>query len=120
MPSSSRSGASTKLGYFKPMEGAPSLQPNGKHDDQIDVHLQGGRAEPEPVHLRRGVSGLEGAFLNASFQTANFLGAGDTVSLSAQTGRRTKNYQLAVHEALRLRPTHHRGHRPLSSGRSRT
>jgi outer membrane protein insertion porin family len=45
-----------------------------------------------------GVSGIEGTFVNASFQTTNFLGAGETFQISAQTGARTKNYQLAVTE----------------------
>jgi outer membrane protein insertion porin family len=44
------------------------------------------------------VSGLEGTFLNASFSTANFLGLGRRCPLSAQTGSRTKNYQLALTE----------------------
>ena len=36
--------------------------------------------------------------MNASFQTSNFLGAGETFQISAQTGKRTKNYQFAVTE----------------------
>ena len=45
-----------------------------------------------------GVSGLEGAFINASFSTTNFLGAGETFQVYAQTGKRTKNYSLSVNE----------------------
>ena len=44
------------------------------------------------------MSGLEGTFINASFSTANFLGAGETFQISAQSGRRTKNYQVAITE----------------------
>ena len=44
------------------------------------------------------MSGLEGTFLNASFSTSNFLGAGETFQVSAQTGKRTKNYSLSVSE----------------------
>jgi outer membrane protein insertion porin family len=44
------------------------------------------------------VSGLEGFFINASFSTANFLGAGETLSLGVQTGARTKNYSISVTE----------------------
>jgi outer membrane protein insertion porin family len=78
------------------MEGAPQLLPNTKHDDQIDVTFKVEEQNRNQFTFGGGVSGLEGAFLNASFQTANFLGAGDTVSLSAQTGSRTKNYQFAI------------------------
>src|SRR5678815_2061371 len=45
-----------------------------------------------------GVSGLEGTFINASFSTANFLGLRETFQISAQSGARTKNYQLAITE----------------------
>jgi outer membrane protein insertion porin family len=56
-----------------------------------------------------GVSGYEGAFLNASFSTTNFLGAGETVTLAAQTGQRTKNYSLSVSEPYFL-------DRPITAG----
>jgi outer membrane protein insertion porin family len=56
-----------------------------------------------------GVSGYEGAFLNASFSTTNFLGAGETVSLAVQTGSRSKNYSLAVTEPYFL-------DRPITAG----
>ena len=85
-----------QLGYFKPMDGAPQLQPSGKHDDQIDVTFKVEEQNRNQFTFGGGVSGLEGAFLNASFQTANFLGSGDTVTLSAQTGSRTKNYQVGI------------------------
>ena len=55
------------------------------------------------------MSGLEGAFINASFSTANFLGAGETFSVSAQTGKRTKNYQIAITEPYFL-------DRPITAG----
>jgi outer membrane protein insertion porin family len=87
-----------QLGYFKPMEGAPQLQPNQKAEDKIDVTFKVDEQNRNQFTFGGGVSGLEGAFLNASFSTANFLGAGETFSLSAQTGKRTKNYQIAVTE----------------------
>ena len=36
--------------------------------------------------------------MNASFQTSNFLGLGETLMLAAQTGGRSSNYQVAVTE----------------------
>jgi outer membrane protein insertion porin family len=98
-----------QLGYFKPIEGAPELQPNGKHDDQIDVTFKLDEQNRNQFTFGGGVSGLEGPFLNASFQTANFLGAGDTFTLAVQTGSRTKNYQLGVLKPYFL-------DRPLTAG----
>jgi outer membrane protein insertion porin family len=85
-----------QLGYFKPMEGAPDLTPSEKGDDKLDVTFK--VQNRNQFTFGGGVSGLEGTFINASFSTTNFLGAGETFQLSAQTGRRTQNYQLAITE----------------------
>jgi outer membrane protein insertion porin family len=87
-----------QLGYFKPMEGAPQLQPNPKADDKLDVTFKVEEQNRNQFTFGGGVSGLEGTFINASFSTANFLGLGETFQVSAQTGKRTKNYQIAITE----------------------
>jgi outer membrane protein insertion porin family len=98
-----------QLGYFKPMEGAPDLQPSARGDDRLDITLKVEEQNRNQFSFGGGMSGLEGAFLNASFSTTNFLGAGETVSLAAQAGGRTKNYQLAITEPYFL-------DRPLTLG----
>jgi outer membrane protein insertion porin family len=87
-----------QLGYFKPMEGAPQLAPSGKGDDKLDITFKVEEQNRNQFTFGGGVSGLEGFFINASFSTANFLGAGETLSLGAQTGARTKNYSISVTE----------------------
>jgi outer membrane protein insertion porin family len=87
-----------QLGYFKPMEGAPDLAPSEKGDDKLDITFKVEEQNRNQFTFGGGVSGLEGTFVNASFSTTNFLGAGETFQLSAQTGRRTQNYQLAITE----------------------
>jgi outer membrane protein insertion porin family len=87
-----------QLGYFKPMEGAPDLHPSPKADDKLDITFKVEEQNRNQFTFGGGVSGLEGTFVNASFSTTNFLGAGETFQLSAQTGKRTQNYQLAVTE----------------------
>jgi len=98
-----------QLGYFKPLEGAPDLQPDAKRDDTIDVTFKVQEQNRNQFTFGGGVSGLEGTFLNASFQTSNFLGGGDTVTLTAQTGSRTRNYQLALNKPYFL-------DRPITAG----
>ena len=49
-----------QLGYFKPMESAPDIQPEPGCREQGRRHLQGRGAEPQPVHLRRRGLGLRG------------------------------------------------------------
>ena len=87
-----------QLGYFKPIEKAPELGPSELAEDKIDVKLKVEEQNRNQFTFGGGVSGLEGKFLNASFQTSNFLGQGETFQVSAQTGKRTKNYQFAVSE----------------------
>ncbi len=98
-----------QLGYFKPMEGAPDFQPSALGDDKLDVTFKVQEQNRNQFTFGGGVSGLEGTFLNASFSTSNFLGAGETLSLYAQTGKRTKNYQIAVTEPYFL-------DRPITAG----
>jgi outer membrane protein insertion porin family len=87
-----------QLGYFKPMEGPPSIAPSEQAEDKLDVTFKVEEQNRNQFTFGGGVSGLEGTFINASFSTSNFLGAGETLQLSAQSGRRTKNYQFAVTE----------------------
>ena len=87
-----------QLGYFKPMEGAPELKQSDLGEDKLDVIFKVEEQNRNQFTFGGGVSGLEGTFLNASFSTANFLGQGETLQVSAQSGRRTKNYQIALTE----------------------
>jgi outer membrane protein insertion porin family len=98
-----------QLGYFKPMEGAPDIRPSEKADNKVDVTFRVEEQNRNQFTFGGGVSGYEGAFLNASFSTTNFLGAGETVSLAAQTGSRSKNYSLSVSEPYFL-------DRPITAG----
>jgi outer membrane protein insertion porin family len=87
-----------QLGYFKPMEGAPNLSRSPLGEDKLDVTFKVQEQNRNQFTFGGGVSGLEGTFLNASFATTNFLGLGETLNVSAQTGKRTKNFQFAITE----------------------
>jgi outer membrane protein insertion porin family len=87
-----------QLGYFKPMEQPPQIQPSQAGENKLDLVFKVEEQNRNQFTFGGGVSGLEGTFVNASFSTANFLGAGETFQISAQSGRRTKNYQISVTE----------------------
>jgi outer membrane protein insertion porin family len=87
-----------QLGYFKPMEQPPAIQPSNVGEDRLDLVFKVEEQNRNQFTFGGGVSGLEGTFINASFSTSNFLGLGETLQLSAQSGRRTKNYQIALTE----------------------
>ena len=98
-----------QLGYFKPMESAPDIQPSQEADNKVDVTFKVQEQNRNQFTFGGGVSGYEGAFLNASFSTTNFLGAGETFQIYVQTGSRTKNYSLSVSEPYFL-------DRPITAG----
>ncbi len=101
-----------QLGYFKPMEGAPDIRPNPDEENKVDITFAVEEQNRNQFTFGGGVSGLEGTFINGSFSTTNFLGAGETFSVYVQSGRRTKNYSLSVSRAvLPGSPDHCRGRR---------
>jgi outer membrane protein insertion porin family len=98
-----------QLGYFKPMETPPEITPSDRGEDRLDLTFKVEEQNRNQFTFGGGISGLEGAFLNASFATSNFLGLGETLQLSAQTGGRTNNYQASITEPYLF-------DRPLSAG----
>jgi outer membrane protein insertion porin family len=91
-----------QLGYFKPLEGeaigVEKTASAGAETSQVDVTLKFEEQNRNQLTFGAGVSQFEGFFGQLSFQTSNFLGRGETFTLSAQQGSRAKNYQLAFTE----------------------
>jgi outer membrane protein insertion porin family len=89
-----------QLGYFKPLEGeAIDVQKTPNTDlAQVDVRLKFEEQNRNQITFGAGVSQYEGFFGQLAFQTSNFLGRGETFSVSAQQGNRAKNYQVGFTE----------------------
>jgi outer membrane protein insertion porin family len=90
-----------QLGYFKPIEGggeAVKVEKAEGADNKVDVTLRVEEQNRNQLTFGAGVSQFEGFFGNLSFQTANFMGRGETLSISLQQGSRAKNYQIAFTE----------------------
>jgi outer membrane protein insertion porin family len=89
-----------QLGYFKPLESneAINVQKTAGEDGKVDVTLKFEEQNRNQLTFGAGVSQFEGFFGQLAFQTSNFLGRGETFTLSAQQGVRAKNYQLAFTE----------------------
>jgi outer membrane protein insertion porin family len=89
-----------QLGYFKNLEGNDDIQVDktaGK-DNNVDVTLKFEEQNRNQLTFGAGVSQFEGFFGQLAFQTANFLGRGESLTLSMQAGERAQNYQLAFTE----------------------
>ncbi|MFB3854272.1 MAG: outer membrane protein assembly factor BamA [Vicinamibacterales bacterium] len=89
-----------QLGYFKTIEGDKELTvektPNA--DNKLDVTLKVEEQNRNQITFGAGVSQWEGFFGQLSFQTANFLGRGETFSVMLQAGSLAQNYQVAFTE----------------------
>jgi len=89
-----------QLGYFKPLEGGKDVDvqktPNEKN--KVDVKLKLEEQNRNQLTFGAGVSEFEGFFGQLSFQTANFMGRGESLTLSMSAGSRAQNYSLAFSE----------------------
>ena len=89
-----------QLGYFKNLEGTNDIQVDkttGK-ENNVDVTLKFEEQNRNQLTFGAGVSQWEGVFGQLAFQTANFMGRGESLTLSMQAGNRAQNYQLAFTE----------------------
>ena len=89
-----------QLGYFKPIEDQKHIQVDKTPgvDNKVDVTLQLEEQNRNQISFGAGVSQYDGVFAQIGFQTTNFMGRGETLSLNIQNGARAHNYQLAFTE----------------------
>jgi len=89
-----------QLGYFKPLEEGKDVSVEKLPGDQarVDVKVRLEEQNRNQLQFGAGVSQFEGFFGQLSFQTSNFLGRGESLTLSLQGGSRANNYSLAFTE----------------------
>lgn len=88
-----------QLDYFDPLKvdqdsTATQDQTNNTVSLLLRVHEKGKNS----IGLNGGVSGLNGSFLGLNYQTNNFLGLGETLSLQASLGNLQRNLQFGFTE----------------------
>ena len=89
-----------QLGYFKPLEEGQGVdvQKTPGSKNEVDVTLKLEEQNRNQLTFGAGVSQFEGFFGQLSFQTSNFLGRGESLTVSLQVGSRSENYQVAFSE----------------------
>jgi outer membrane protein insertion porin family len=89
-----------QLGFFKPLEEGKGVDltktPNEK--GKVDVRIKLEEQNRNQISFGAGVSQFEGVFGQLSFQTSNFLGRGESLTLSLQAGSLAQNYTLGFTE----------------------
>ena len=95
-----------QLEYFEPLK---VDQDSEAHQDAeagtVDLLLKVKEKGKNSIGLNGGVSGLSGAFLGVNYQTNNFLGLGETLSLQGNLGNVSRQFTFGFSQPyLRNRP----------------
>jgi outer membrane protein insertion porin family len=78
-------------------EKAAEIKRNTK-DGTVDLNLKLKEKGKQSIGLNGGLSGLAGGFVGLTYQTNNFLGLGETLTLSGQFGERQTNFMFGFTE----------------------
>ncbi|MEO7144816.1 MAG: outer membrane protein assembly factor BamA [Bryobacteraceae bacterium] len=88
-----------QLGYFEVLkEGEAADITRDTKTNTVDITLKVKERGKNSIQLNGGVSGIAGSFVGASYSTNNFLGLGETLSLSSQVGTRMRSVQFSFTE----------------------
>jgi outer membrane protein insertion porin family len=95
-----------QLEYFEPLK---VDQDSEAHQDAeagtVDLLLKVKEKGKNSIGLNGGISGLSGAFLGVNYQTNNFLGLGETLSLQGNLGNTNRQFQFGFTQPyVRNRP----------------
>src|SRR5262245_19740704 len=98
-----------QLGYFEEIK-EEDAKIDAKHDEpKVDVTMKVQEKSRNTIGFSGGVSGIGGSFIGGNYETNNFLGFGETLSINVQAGTRQSNVMLGFSEPYFL-------DRPLSVG----
>jgi outer membrane protein insertion porin family len=99
-----------QLDYFEKIDAENSVEiRRNLKNSTVDLGLKVKEKGKQAIGLQGGVSGLAGGFIGLTYQTNNFLGLGETLTLSAQTGSRQRNFTFGFTEPYLF-------DRPISTG----
>lgn len=95
-----------QLDYFDPLKvDQDSEQHQDTENGTVSLLLKVHEKGKNSIGLNGGVSGLAGAFLGVNYQTNNFLGLGETLSVQGNVGNLQRNFLFGFNEPyLRNRP----------------
>lgn len=98
-----------QLGYFEEIKTEDAeIKPHAT-ESTVDVSLKVKEKSRNSIGFSGGVSGVGGSFLGMNYSTNNFLGLGESMSVSLQGGTRQSQYQFSFTEP-------YMANRPISTG----
>jgi outer membrane protein insertion porin family len=87
-----------QLGYFTEIHGDErdtTIDKNVDRPNTVDVTMKLSEQNRNQLTFGAGVSQYEGVFGQLAFQTSNFMGRGESLTVQMTAGDRSQNYQLA-------------------------
>lgn len=88
-----------QLGYFETLKEDSSVDmKTDNNNSTVDLTLKVRERGKNTIQFSGGISGISGSFVGFSYSTNNFLGLGETLSLSSQLGTRTTNVSFGFTE----------------------
>jgi outer membrane protein insertion porin family len=95
-----------QLNYFEPLKADQDSESRQNADDgTVDLLLKLKEKGKNSIGLNGGLSGLSGTFIGLNYETNNFLGLGETLSLVANIGDLSRNLTFGFTEPyLRNKP----------------
>ena len=98
-----------QLGYFEEVKTEDAEVKPSATEPQVDINLKVKEKGRNSIGFNGGVSGIGGSFMGLSYETNNFLGFGETLSVMLQGGTRQSQYQFSFTEPYLM-------NRPLTTG----
>ncbi|MBI2678977.1 MAG: outer membrane protein assembly factor BamA [Candidatus Koribacter versatilis] len=99
-----------QLNYFETLKAEQDTEiRRNETDGTVDLTLKLKEKGKNQIGLNGGVSGLSGSFIGLNYQTNNFLGLGETLTIEANVGSRQKNILFGFTEPYMF-------DRPLQTG----
>ena len=98
-----------QLDYFEPVKPENAEIKRNVKQGTVDILLKLKEKGKQSISLTGGVSGLSGSYIGLTYQTNNFLGLGETLTLSANVGTLQRNISFGFTEPYLVRPADQHG-----------
>jgi outer membrane protein assembly factor BamA len=96
-----------QLEYFEPLKVDQDSEAHQDPDNgTVELLLKVKEKGKNSIGMNGGLSGMSGAFIGVNYQTNNFLGLGETLSLQGNLGNVSRTVHLRLHAALHQEPPH--------------
>jgi len=87
-----------QLGYFEEIKEEDAKVDPNPNEPKVNVTLKVQEKGRNTIGFNGGVSGIGGTFLGGNYETNNFLGFGETLTVNIQGGTRQSNFMLGFSE----------------------